>query len=162
SLNPKGFLWLGKSETIGTFRELFELEDPKHKVYSKKARAARPIGLPLGPHSMRLPDLGTRPTATRDSAFAAAAEAQKEADRILNARYVPPSVLVNGEFEILQFRGETGAYLAPAAGKASLNLVKMLREGLLVAVRGALLKARKEEKSVRETGLRVKSNGGGP
>ncbi|HKE13304.1 MAG TPA: PAS domain-containing protein, partial [Kofleriaceae bacterium] len=64
------------------------------------------------------------------------------------------------EFEILQFRGETGAYLAPAAGKASLNLMKMLREGLLVAVRGAVLKARKDEKSVRETGLRVKSNGG--
>jgi two-component system CheB/CheR fusion protein len=36
----------------------------------------------------------------------------------------------------------------------------MLREGLLVAVRGAIHRARKEETAVREEGLRVKSNGG--
>ena len=44
-----------------------------------------------------------------------------------------------------QFRGDTGPYLTPAPGKASLNLLKMLREGLLVGVRGALHKARREE-----------------
>ena len=36
----------------------------------------------------------------------------------------------------------------------------MLREGLLVAVRAAVLRAGKEEAPVREEGLRVKSNGG--
>src|SRR6266853_898505 len=36
----------------------------------------------------------------------------------------------------------------------------MLREGLLVGVRGALAKVTREEAPVREEGLRVKSNGG--
>ena len=55
---------------------------------------------------------------------------------------------------------DTQPYLAHSPGKASLNLLKMLREGLLVAVRSAILRAGKEEATVRGEGLRVKSNGG--
>ena len=40
-------------------------------------------------------------------------------------------MIVNAEMEIVQFRGQTGSYLQPAPGKASLNLLKMAREGLL-------------------------------
>ena len=36
ALKPAGCLWLGGSETIGTYRNLFEAEDAKHKIYSKK------------------------------------------------------------------------------------------------------------------------------
>src|SRR5262249_21362375 len=45
-------------------------------------------------------------------------------------------------------------------GRASLNLLKMAREGLLVGLRAAIHKARKEETTIREENLRVKSNGG--
>src|SRR5262249_58973130 len=41
ALQPKGFLWLGNSETIGSFRDLFEPETMKHKIYRKKAQGAR-------------------------------------------------------------------------------------------------------------------------
>jgi two-component system CheB/CheR fusion protein len=87
-------------------------------------------------------------------------ELQKEADRILLARYAPASVMVNADYEILQFRGDTGKYLAPAPGRASLNLLKMLREGLLVAVRASLHLAGKDEAPVRKERLKVRSNGG--
>jgi len=69
-------------------------------------------------------------------------------------------VLVSAELEILQYRGDTGPYLAPAPGKASLNLLKMLREGLVVGVRAAILRCGEEQAPVRDEGLRVKSNGG--
>jgi two-component system CheB/CheR fusion protein len=84
----------------------------------------------------------------------------KEADRILLNRYSPAGVIVNSDFEVIQFRGDTGKYLSPAPGKASLNLLKMLREGLLVSVRAALHKAKREGGPVREEGLRVRTNGG--
>jgi two-component system CheB/CheR fusion protein len=35
ALKPSGFLFLGKSETVGP-RTLFKVESPKHKIYSKK------------------------------------------------------------------------------------------------------------------------------
>src|SRR5262249_3849070 len=47
ALKPAGALWLGKSETIGSFRELFELEDARHKLYVKLPSPAR---LALGFH----------------------------------------------------------------------------------------------------------------
>jgi two-component system CheB/CheR fusion protein len=156
ALRPNGYLWLGSSETIGSFRELFHLEDSKHKIYAKRPAATRLAQLPLTP-SPRIP----RPPRVRgEPAMERTLEAPKEADRMLLARYAPPAVLVNDDLEILQFRGDTSAYLTPAPGRASLNLLKMLREGLLVSVRSAVQKARRDGGIVRENNLKVRSNGG--
>jgi two-component system CheB/CheR fusion protein len=83
----------------------------------------------------------------------------READRILLSRYSPPGVLVNSDLEILQFRGDTSSFLAPAPGKASMNLLKMLREGLLGGIRSAMMAARADNVTVRKDGLQVRSGG---
>ena len=156
ALKPNGYLWLGSSETIGTFRDFFELEDAKHKFYAKR------VGLPRAPQTFvreAAPEKVGLEGQVRE-AMAVGADVYREADRYLLNRFAPSSVLVNSDLEVIQFRGDTGQYLTPSPGKASLNLLKMLREGLLVGVRGALHKARREEAPVREDGLRVKSNGG--
>ena len=162
ALKPDGFLWLGTSETIGSYRDLFELEDAKNRIYRKKAAKVRPAFgtfVHEAATEIRAATAKTAKAAGREAPFGGV-DTQREADRILLMKYAPPGVLVNSEFEILHFRGNTGPYLAPAPGRASLNVVKMLREGLAVEVRAALHQARKEEISVRKEGLRVKSNGG--
>jgi two-component system CheB/CheR fusion protein len=88
------------------------------------------------------------------------ADLQREAERALLSRFVPAGVLVNSTFEVLQFRGDTGQVLAPAPGKASLNLLKMAREGLLISLRAVLQKARKDDSPAYEHGVRVRTNGG--
>ena len=158
ALRDRGFLMLGSSETIGSFRNLFEVQDTKNKIYSKvpasekviDARAFKARRAEFRPtlHEGRLVE---QPVVGHDHA--------READRILLHRYSPPGVIVNAEFEITQFRGDTGNYLTPAPGKASWNLLKMLREGLLVSVRGALQKSKRDGAPVREEGLRVRTNG---
>src|SRR6185437_15030429 len=159
ALKPQGFLFLGPSETIGSSRELFEQEDVKHKVFSKRAAPLRPEqAFPLAPstplsHERRVERWGEQPRDVN-------AEIQREADRVLLTRYVPAGVLVNGEGEIVQFRGDTGLYLTPAPGKASLNVLKMAREGLLVSLRALLQRARREGTVVREQGVRIRTNGG--
>src|SRR5262249_25041580 len=147
---------LGNSETIGSFRDLFEVEDAKHKFYAKK-----PAGLTrLSQIIVRDAAVGKAGEGQPRETVVAGADVYREADRYLLNRFAPSSVLVNSELEVIQFRGDTGHYLTPSPGKASLNLLKMLREGLLVGVRGALHKARRVEAPVRDDGLRVKSNGG--
>jgi two-component system, chemotaxis family, CheB/CheR fusion protein len=159
ALKPAGRLLLGSSETIGSHGDLFEVEDGGHKVYLKKpARLQVALGQAAALYQGRAAP--GRGEAGRSRQAVGGADVQKEADRILMARYAPPGVLVNAELEILQFRGDTGPYLAPAPGKASLNLLKMVREGLLVTLRAAISRAKKEEAPVREEGLRVKSAGG--
>ena len=74
---------------------------------------------------------------------------QREADRLVLSKYGPPGVVVNNEMEILQFRGQTGAYLEPAPGVASLNLLKMAREGLLSGLRAAVDEARRSNAPAR-------------
>src|SRR6185437_4006349 len=159
ALKPQGFLFLGPSETIGSSRELFEQEDVKHKVFSKRAAPLRPEqAFPVAPytptsHERRVERWGKHP---RDVNI----EIQREADRVLLTRYVPAGVLINGEGEVMQFRGDTGLYLTPAPGKASLNVLKMAREGLLVSLRALLQKAKKEDTAASQPDVRVKSNGG--
>ena len=68
-------------------------------------------------------------------------------------------MIVNEELRIVQFRGQTGRFLEPAPGDASLHLLKMCREGLLPGLRSALQAAKRQDIPVRREGLRVKTNG---
>ncbi len=159
ALKSSGFLFLGPSETIGPSAELFEPEDLKHRIYLKKETALRlDRSFPFMPH---VPRPVERPSERwREAERAPQPDLQREAERVLLLRYVPAGVLVNSELDVLQFRGETGLYLTPAPGKASLNVLKMAREGLLVPLRTLLQRAKKENASVRENEVRVRSNGG--
>ncbi len=156
ALKPAGCLWLGGSETIGTYRNLFEVEDAKHKIYTKKPGS----GPGHGHFALHHGGAARSPFAPIAARPHDGADLHREADRVLSAKFAPPGVLISADLDILQYRGDTGPYLSPSPGKASLSLLKMLREGLLVAVRAAVLRAGKEEAPVREEGLRVKSNGG--
>ena len=157
ALKPDGFLWLGASETTGSFRDLFEADDAKHRFFIKKPTTARAV-VPL----VRPRVLGElRPVPEPLPAQARRGEdVQREADRILLTRFTPPAVLVTDDLEILQFRGDASAYLAPASGRASLNLFKMLREGLLLPVRSLIARAKSAGTPVRTDAVRVRSNGG--
>jgi two-component system, chemotaxis family, CheB/CheR fusion protein len=159
ALKPEGFLFLGPSETIGSSQELFEARDVKHKIFLKRAAQLRPEqAFPIAPYTPLAQ--GQRPERWVEGAKDAQAEIQREADRVLQMRYLPPGVLINAEYEVVQFRGDTGLYLTPAPGKASLNVLKMAREGLLVSLRSLLQRANKEDGIAKAPGVRVRSNGG--
>src|SRR5207247_2506891 len=49
ALKPKGCLFLGASETIGTFTNLFEQMDKKHKIYFRKPGPSPALHLPRTP-----------------------------------------------------------------------------------------------------------------
>ena len=160
ALHPWGALWLGQSETVGSFRELFDVESAKHKFYFKKPGARVPIAsldLTTRPveTSFSVPrDFGARPLLGRGP------DPMRDAERVLLARYAPAGVLIDNDLEILQFRGDTAPYLAPGPGRASLNLLKMVREGLLVGVRAAIQRARHDMAPARADDLRVQSGNG--
>ncbi len=154
ALKPDGFLWLGSSEAAGASRDLFEVVDSRNKIYSRLVGGSTP-----GPRFRPWNGKSAAdhfPPQRSGQGVPPRAQLLKDAERALLNRYSPPGVIISREMEILQFRGETGPYLAPATGAASLNLLKMLREGLLVSVRAAILQATDQGSVVREEGLRVK------
>jgi len=68
---------------------------------------------------------------------------------------------VDEAMTVLQFRGRTAAYLEPAPGMASLDLFRMLREGLLAEVRAAVTQAKAENAVATRDGMFV-VDGTGP
>jgi len=83
-------------------------------------------------------------------------ELQQEADKIVLNQYAPAGVIINSDFEILQFRGQTSPYLQLAPGKASLNLLKMAKEELRLELRTAIHQAKKQEMPLSKSGLQVR------
>ncbi|TMI35764.1 chemotaxis protein CheR [Candidatus Bathyarchaeota archaeon] len=160
SLKPTGFLVLGDFETVGEFDNIFKLADKRLKIYSKKPVATR---TPLDFSSRYIAARGEQvdePGASRQAeSRAPEQEIFKEADRILLTKYSPASAIVNGDLEIVQFRGRTGAFLEPAPGKASLNILKMARQGLMTDLRLALDKAKKSGETVRRDAIEIRSDG---
>ena len=80
---------------------------------------------------------------------------QQEVDRLLLANYVPASVVVNSEMDILLVRGHTSPYLELAPGKTSLNLLHMAREGLGLSLRSAISAARKSSSLVTKEHVQI-------
>ncbi len=146
ALNPTGFLLIGNTEgLLGTGSELFDMADKKHKIYRKKM-VATPVNfrMSVGAAEPRTDGLETPvPPIGNSEVFRAPAELQREADRLLLARYTPPSVVINNHLEILQSRGRTGTFLELPTGKASLNLLKMARSGLQFELQGVIDEVRK-------------------
>ncbi len=157
SLKPAGFLVLGDFETVGEFDNIFKVAKKRSKIYSKRPVVSRK---PLDFSTTYIAERQVgKPTVNRPAeSQAPEPEIFKEVDRILLTRYSPASVIVNSELEIIQFRGRTGAFLEPAPGKASLNVLKMAREGMMTDLRGALDRARKSGVTVRKEAIAIRSD----
>jgi two-component system CheB/CheR fusion protein len=82
----------------------------------------------------------------------------KETDRLLLTRFISPGVLVNSDFQIVRFFGDTANYLQPAAGKASLHILKMVKDEMVFELRSLLIKARKQNVAVKHDGIQVTIN----
>ena len=154
ALNPGGYLLLGSSETIGTHRALFDLLHPRHKIYARRVAASGAQPLPTRIHPADPDELVAR---KQDHAGERETGLDRDLDRLLLAHYAPAGVLIDAGMQVLQFRGDTGPYLSATPGRATLNLLKMLRPGLLIPVRAAIQKARKDRTAVRHAGIPVRA-----
>jgi two-component system, chemotaxis family, CheB/CheR fusion protein len=157
ALNPTGFLMLGSTEgLLGAGSELFEMTDKKQKIFRKRL-VSSPVSFGFSIGKQEQASSGSQSIAPPkpQETLKIPLELQREADRLLLARYVPPAVLINEHLEILQTRGRTASFLELPSGKASLNLLKMARPGLLFELQGAIDEARKQGFEARRQHVRV-------
>jgi two-component system CheB/CheR fusion protein len=158
ALKPNGFLLVGNTEgLLGSGAEIFDLTERKSKIYQKKP-VPSPVtfGLTINPdHSAEGRPEKPHLAPKEDELTKTPADVQREADRLLLTRYVPSAVVVNDDLDILQSRGRTNRYLELPTGRASLNLLKMARSGLLYELRTLIDKARKNSIPVTKDGVAV-------
>ncbi|MEG4229213.1 CheR family methyltransferase [Microcoleus sp. N9_B2] len=153
-LRPAGFLLLGTSETVGDFSELFALFDKKNKIYTKKL-LSHWLSMDLTASNYPATAINFPPLLTESLNEI---EIEKQADRIVLNHYAPVGVVINTAREILQFRGQTNAYLEPSPGRASLNLLRMAKEGLRLELRSAIEQASQQQLPIAREGLQIRES----
>ena len=156
ALLTSGSLLLGTSETASAAEDLFAPVDKKHRIYLKRPAAAPALFGFGAPRAGGREGQEGRPVAAKPGPRE---ELPREADRILLARYAPAGVIVDEKDDIVEFRGETEPYLEHAQGRASLNLFKMARKGLLLEIRRVIQEARKKDAPVRKEGVSLRHRG---
>lgn len=136
ALKPDGVLFLSPSESIGNHTELFSPIDRKWKFYhaiNSKTSSHPMINSPFMWADKNLPQVPEQVMAkTKEIDFA-------ELSRKLLIKYfAPASIITNVKGDIVYVHGETGKYLRPAPGHASLNIIEMARDGLEVELRNGI------------------------
>ncbi len=136
ALKSGGVLFLSPSEGIGNHTGLFaplsrkwKLYGATHSVASTRAVLASGISWAANINGKASEPLAAR---TRETNLAELSR------RMLIQTFVPASVMTDIHGNILYVHGETGKYLRPAPGQATLNVIEMAREGLRPDLREAL------------------------
>jgi two-component system CheB/CheR fusion protein len=157
ALKPGGVLFLSHSESIGSFTDLFAPISKKWKFFRARESLSRPrTGIAH--------ELTWRGDLTERGSDEVVREAKETnfselTKQVLLQSYAPPSVVTDEKGNILFFYGDTGKYLRPAPGQASLNVIEMAREGLQMELRTAIQRVVKQKKPVIRKDLLVKTNG---
>ena len=162
ALRPSGFLVLGTSEGISATGHLFNIEDRENKIFSKKATSGRQVvtfsmNRQAEPAS-EAPEWGGRPVRTETNWNYL--ESQRDFDRRLLAHYVPPTVFVNEDLEIIHTRGKFNRFFKMPSGRPTLNILKMAPDDLALPLQTAIAVAKKENRSVARKGIAVRGSNG--
>ncbi len=155
SLKPSGFMILGTAENVNSQDMLFSPYDMKLKIY-KKTITLKEIERMLFPNTFTPIKQAQENIPVKKTTN----NIQNFADQLILQQYAPASVLINQDGDILYITGSTGKYLAPAAGKANMNIYAMAREGLRNELLSAVRKAKQTSELVHLKNVKVENNGG--
>ncbi|KXV11431.1 hypothetical protein CR51_07500 [Caballeronia megalochromosomata] len=146
---------------MGAFSDLFgTVEDRRSKLFSKKPRLGPPSA--LGRTSTRVAASPARAVTVPESPAEPrdAASLRAEVARITFSRYAPPSVLCDDDLNIIEYRGDTSAYLVNPNGPPINDLQRLARPEVFLALSEAIRQVRQEGVAVRKTGVRTIGVGG--
>ena len=152
ALKPAGFLCLGKSETIGTASELFDPLGKKAKIFLKKPTKSPQLEFTI--HATG----NAKQEGDQIDREKLEVDVEKDISKLILSKYVPPCILLNNNLTIVQFFGPISPYLEPVTGKASFNVLKIIREDLVIYLGSLIQQARKSGKTALKEGIAIQHN----
>ncbi len=114
ALKSHGVLLLGKSESLGSFTDLFTVTDRTNKFFRKNTAARVPFEVFRGAYDT----IAQRGKPTREAP--PSLDLEKEADRIVWERYAHAGLVVNDSLEILHFPRRYQPLLKAVSGQGHL------------------------------------------
>ena len=151
TLRAEGVLFLGSSESIGRFSDLFTPIQSKHKLFKRKEVLLETMT------NYPIPPLLDTAASHQAAGPNRTLDARSVAEKMVLKDYAPDSVLINEHFEILYFLGDTSPYLRQAVGEPSINLLKLIPQQLRHKLGVGLAKAVREKGKIAIENLTLKN-----
>lgn len=156
ALRPGGYLFLGTSESVGQYSDLFTTVDKKHRIFQAREHAT-----PRPPVLVGDGRTAAFPVASGGSKKDAAGRSLRQAiEAQVLERFAPPHVLVNGDGDIVYYSARTGKYLEAPQGAPSRQLLTVARRGLRLELRAALREAATTRRTVVRENIAVEEEDG--
>jgi two-component system CheB/CheR fusion protein len=154
SLAPNGILFLGSSETINAFVDLFSVVDTKWKIYKRRDAM-------YSTHTfIEFPSMRTS-AKTKEAAVKKndAKNITQISEKIILENTSPNCVITSDNGDIVYLHGKTGKYLELTNGEAKMNIFDMARGALKQELPVLIRKVIATNKSVIAEGIKIKLNG---
>jgi len=158
SLNPQGILFLGSSETIGEMTEYFAPVNQKYKIFQAKGKPQHPA------HPRDIPTAQTRSFPGQVIESGTYRRRYRNQDEgwminryldLLSNHYVPLSVVVNENMEIIHTLGNTEGFFKVPSGSASYEISKMVAKDLAIPLSTGIQKVFRTGEEMTYTNIRL-------
>lgn len=145
ALSPGGYLFLGPSETIGRFENLFSSIDHHARIFQHSGLTTRyPLNLPSTPQSFQRTIMDERKDSARNHIHKDDAAIQKLAER-----YAPPSMVVGDDGTVIAAYGKLSRYFDfPVTRQGGTSAFTLARPGLREIIGPLLRQARHKRRIV--------------
>ncbi len=163
ALNSDGYLMLGKSESISHSTGLFISSNKKYKIFSRKVNSGTQK-LPETTHHYVMQTVANK----RNSVINQSNNLKRISvidqnlddaiDTVLVSEFMPASVVINHQMDIVEFRGTTDLFLTHPKGKATFNVIKMARPEIAFELRNAISRVVKTNRRILRNGIELKVN----
>jgi two-component system, chemotaxis family, CheB/CheR fusion protein len=130
SLSEGGYLFLGKSETIGDFNNLFNTVSQKYKIYQKRDGAN---------HFVKLPYLKLITTSNANRRNLKKLDDNVSVSEMVKETFYQsfdhPYVVINENMELVEVAGDVSHVMGIRSGPASSNALKLIDKSLQIELR---------------------------
>jgi two-component system CheB/CheR fusion protein len=157
TLSENGYLFLGTSESIGEFSDLFSAVDVKAKLFRSKKLLTRQAAAP----ALSSGESGRAGRANRERYEHKVGSLRGFVEKIVLDEYAPAIVLVNEKLDVVYSQGPTDRYLYYPKGEPSSNILKIVQDPLRHRLPTAMNKAILDGETSVLRGLRLKLEGRG-
>jgi two-component system CheB/CheR fusion protein len=158
SLNPNGLLFLGHSESIGEMSDYFEPLNHKWKIYRSRGKS-NAFGPELEISKARFsPGRLLRPQFLGPQKAMRFHEEERILDRLLDTLagdYVPLTMVVNDQLELLHVLGDATGILRYPSGRVVNDISRIADNALRIPISTGIQKAFKRQETVRYTNIRM-------
>ena len=152
-LNPGGYLFLGKSESINQYSDLFSSMSKKWRIFERRDVVAT-TGFTV--KYRQLPNFQLKSAKVARKPEMSLNDVMREA---VLSTFGPPAVLLDDRLQVVCFRGDTSPFLRPPEGEVNLDILQMAKDSVRLDLRTMVHRCSREGGSGVSQPLMVKNNG---